>query len=291
MKLKKIMLSVLMLTMMASVAGCSSVESAKNNDKNEGETVIATSVAVVEILDKLGVKVDGVPNTSYELPESCKDAIKVGNPMNPDLEIIKSLNPKIVVSVDTLGQDFMDMFTENNIPSEFIDLTSLGGLKESVESLGKTFNKEESAKSILEELATKEEELASKSEGKEKPNVLTVFGAPGTMMLGTSKSYIGNLVQLSGGENALESNTSSFLPINKEELINLDPDVIVVMTHADPENSKQMVEEAFNSDAGWKNLSAVKNNKIHYLENNYFGMSANLKVIEALDKMHKMIYE
>ncbi len=67
---------------------------------------MATSVAVTEILDELGVKVSGVPTSSYDLPESTKDAVKVGNPMNPDLEIIKSLNPDVVVSVDTLGEDY-----------------------------------------------------------------------------------------------------------------------------------------------------------------------------------------
>lgn len=67
---------------------------------------MATSVAVTEILDELGVKVSGVPTSSYDLPEITKDAVKVGNPMNPDLEIIKSLNPDVVVSVDTLGEDY-----------------------------------------------------------------------------------------------------------------------------------------------------------------------------------------
>ena len=40
--------------------------------------------------------------------------------MSPDLEIIKSLNPTVVVSVDTLGSDYMNTFTQNNIPSEFV---------------------------------------------------------------------------------------------------------------------------------------------------------------------------
>ena len=64
------------------------------------------------------MKVSGVPKTSYELPESTKGAVEIGNPMSPDLEIIKSLNPTLVVSVDTLGSDYMNLFIENNIPSD-----------------------------------------------------------------------------------------------------------------------------------------------------------------------------
>ena len=84
------------------------------------KVVIATSVAVTEILDELGVKVSGVPTTSYALPETTKDAVEVGNPMSPDLEVIKSLNPTVVVSVDTLGSGYEKLFTDNNIPSEFV---------------------------------------------------------------------------------------------------------------------------------------------------------------------------
>ena len=210
--------------------------------------------------------------------------------MNPDLEIIKSLSPDVVVSVDTLGQDFIDNFNQNNIPSEFVNLTSYNDLKETINTLGEKFNKQDKASEIVNQLETKERELESKFNNTEKANVLVIFGAPGTMMLGTEKCYVGNLVNLAGGKNVLEHSTSSFVQINKEELINLNPDKIVVMTHADPEATKAQVKNTLETDTAWKNLNAVKNGEVHYLENDYFGMSANLKVIEALDMMHDILY-
>ena len=62
------------------MVGCSSSESNEKivTNNNGEEVVVATSVAVTEILDKLGVKVSGVPTTSYELPESTKEATEVG---------------------------------------------------------------------------------------------------------------------------------------------------------------------------------------------------------------------
>ncbi|SCH40196.1 Staphylococcal iron-regulated protein F [uncultured Clostridium sp.] len=297
MKLKKCLINIFALMSMMTIIGCSNDDAKENNvakpeDKTYGEDsiVVATSVAVTEILDELGVKVSGVPKTSYELPQSTKDAIEVGAPMNPDLEIIKSLNPDLVVSVDTLGQDFIDTFTQNNIPSEFVNLSSYDGLKETINTLGKKFGKLEKASEIISQLESKESELEAKFNNSEKPNVLVIFGAPGTMMLGTSKSYVGNLVELAGGNNTLENSSSSFVQINKEELLNINPDKIVVMTHADPETTKAQVKETLESDAAWKNLEAVKNGNVYYLENDYFGMSANLKVIEALDMMHDILY-
>ncbi|MCX0391207.1 heme ABC transporter substrate-binding protein IsdE [Clostridium perfringens] len=274
------------------VMGCSnnSEESKESLKKENGEEiVVATSVAVTEILDELGVKVSGVPTSSYDLPESTKDAVKVGNPMNPDLEIIKSLNPDVVVSVDTLGEDYKKLFTDNNIPSEFIDLTTLEGLKTSISTLGERFNKTEKANEILNELKVKEDEFSNLSK-EEKKNVLLVFAAPGSMMIATPSSYIGNLVDKVGANNIVKDDKKPFVSYSNEEIVKLNPDMILVMTHGMPEQAKKMAEEKFASDPAWSRIEAVKEGKVYYLENGYFGMSANLKVTESLDKLGEIIY-
>ena len=291
MNIKKKVIALLSVTMLTFMVGCSSSESNESNvtNSNVEEVVVATSVAVTEILDKLGVEVSGVPTTSYELPESTKDATEVGSPMNPDLEIIKSLNPTCVVSVDTLGSDFEKQFTENNIPSMFVNLSTVDGLKETIANLGEKFDKSEKAAEIIAELENKENELnLSKKENKE--DILILFGAPGSVMVSTDNSYVGNLVKIAGGNNIFESESSSFIQVNMEEIIKRNPDKILIMTHAVPEEAKKTVEEEF-AKATWQQLDAIKNNKVYYLENGYFGMSANLKVIEALDKLGAILNE
>ena len=291
MNIKKKIIALLSVTMLTFMVGCSSSESNESNvtNSNGEEVVVATSVAVTEILDKLGVEVSGVPTTSYELPESTKDATEVGSPMNPDLEIIKSLNPTCVVSVDTLGSDFEKQFTENNIPSMFVNLSTVDGLKETIVNLGEKFDKSEKAAEIIAELENKENELnLSKKENKK--DVLILFGAPGSVMVSTDNSYVGNLVKIAGGNNIFESESSSFIQVNMEEIIKRNPDKILIMTHAVPEEAKKAVEEEF-AKATWQQLDAIKNNKVYYLENGYFGMSANLKVIEALDKLGAILNE
>lgn len=291
MNIKKKIIALLSVTMLTFMVGCSSSESNESNvtNSNGEEVVVATSVAVTEILDKLGVEVSGVPTTSYELPESTKDATEVGSPMNPDLEIIKSLNPTCVVSVDTLGSDFEKQFTENNIPSMFVNLSTVDGLKETIANLGEKFDKSEKAAEIIAELENKENELnLSKKENKK--DVLILFGAPGSVMVSTDNSYVGNLVKIAGGNNIFESESSSFIQVNMEEIIKRNPDKILIMTHAVPDEAKKTVEEEF-AKATWQQLDAIKNNKVYYLENGYFGMSANLKVIEALDKLGAILNE
>ncbi len=151
--MKKILCLISILMVTFSVIGCSSseVDSSKEQatSKDEKQVVVATSDAITEILDRLGVEVSGVPQTSYELPESTKGATEVGSPMNPDMEIIKSLNPTDVICVDTLGSDFEKQFEENNINADFYNLSNVDGLKETIAALGEKFNKQDKANEML----------------------------------------------------------------------------------------------------------------------------------------------
>lgn len=308
MKFKKNLLIIFLAIMTFSLVGCgnsnkkednkvssennitkSEEENSEDNiiEEEQSEVVVSTSVALTEILDALQIKVSGVPSTSYELPESTKDAVEVGNPMSPDLEIIKSLNPDIVVSVDTLGSDYIKLFEDNNIKSEFFSLSSLEGLKETIKTLGERFNKNEKAKELVSQIEEKEKNVSNSSES---TDVLVLFAAPGSTMIATPSSYIGSLVELVGGNNLVQDSSMPFVTYSKEELTKLNPEKILVMTHAMPEETKKALEKEMASDATWQNIKAVKEGKVIYLDNNYFGMSANLKVIEGLDILKDIVH-
>lgn len=293
-KVKSMMATILVAFAMVSCSSGTVTEDGKvaeNSEVINGEKiVVATSVAVTEILDALGVKVSGVPTTSYELPESTVGATEVGNPMSPDLEIIKSLNPTVVVSVDTLGSDYIELFSQNNIPSEFVSLESLEGLKETIKALGERFEKNEEAQEILDELQTKEETISEETKDIEKPELLVLFAAPGSTMIATSKSYIGNLVEMVGGANIIKENNTSFVTLNKEYIATLNPEKILVMTHALPEQTRDALQKEMETDSMWQRIEAVQQGKVIYLDNNYFGMSANLKVIEGLDILKDVVH-
>lgn len=291
MKYKKVISLVVSSIMAFSLVSCGEKENSNVASENTGEeVVVATSVAVTEILDALGVRVSGVPKTSYELPESTEGATEVGSPMNPDLEIIKSLNPTVVVSVDTLGSDYVELFTQNNIPSEFVSLESLDGLKETITTLGERFNKNEEATLLLSEIENKEKEVREKAESLEEKEILILFAAPGSTMIATPRSYIGNLVELVGGKNIIEDNSTSFVTYNKEDLAMLNPDKILVMVHALPEETQAALEKEMSTDSAWQRIDAVKEGKVVYLDSTYFGMSANLKVIEGLDMLSYIVH-
>ena len=292
-KLLAVLTAVGMLAM--SFTGCADAE-AKGHESNksaqteEKDTVIASSVAVVQILDALGVEMAGVPTSSYELPESVKDATRIGNPMAPDMEVIASLEPTVVVSVDSLSEDLKTQFDNIGIESFFVNLSSYDGLKESITKLGERFNVKEEADKLISGFESKESEIATMAEGKEGPSVLIIFGASGSFMVASENTYVGDLVKQVGGKNIITDAPAAFSPVDMEYLASQNPEYILFMAHANPEESLAAFKKEFETNVAWQSFDAVKNDKVIALETGYFGMSANLLAVNAMEKLAEILY-
>ncbi|BCJ92697.1 heme ABC transporter substrate-binding protein IsdE [Anaerocolumna cellulosilytica] len=252
--------------------------------------VIASSVAVVEILDALGVPMVGVPTSSYELPESVKEAQRIGNPMSPDMEIMASLEPTVIISVDSLTEELKTQFEALNIPGKFLNLSSYDGLKESITSLGVYFGVEEKAAELILECKGKETAITALIDGKESPSVLIIFGVSGSFMAATESTYVGDLVKRVGATNVLEGMGGSFIPVDMEFLADKNPEYILFMAHANPEESLEAFRKEFDTNEAWQNFDAVKDDKVIALDTGYFGMSANLLATEAMEKLVGYLY-
>ena len=127
MRVKKIASVLMAIILLVSIAGCSSPkkETAKQVKSESKERIVATTVAVTEIMDALEVDLVGVPTSSKTLPKRYKGLPEVGNPMSPDMEKVKSLKPSEVLSVTTLEYELKPVFDGVGMKANFVDLTSL----------------------------------------------------------------------------------------------------------------------------------------------------------------------
>ena len=256
----------------------------------EQENIIASSVAVVQILDALGVSMVGVPTSSYELPESVADAARIGNPMSPDIEVITSLEPDVIVSVDSLSDELKESFEGTGAESVFVDLSSYDGLKSSIELLGERFNAQDKAVELIAGFEEKETAIAAETEGKEGPSVLIIFGAGSSFMVCSEDTYVGDLAKHVGAVNIIQDAPSAFSPVDMEYLASCNPEYILFMAHANPEESLEAFKTEFENNEAWQNFDAVKNDKVIALPTGYFGMSANLQAADALEQLAAILY-
>lgn len=270
-------------------------ETEQTSETQDGLSIACTSTAICQILDALGYdNVIGVPETSGAIPERYQDAKSIGGAMNPDLELIKSIQPDLVLSPQTLENSLGESYQAAGITSAFLDLSSVEGMYLAIESLGELLGCEEAAKTLTDEYETTIEQY--RAHVNEEQDILLLMAFPdGFYLIATENSYVGNLVKLAGGTNVYGSDykgdENGFVNINPEDMVQKDPDRIMVFAHYAEEEAFAYMEKEFAENRTWQYYEAVKEGNITYLPSKYFGMSANLDWTDALDYLAPVFQE
>lgn len=281
------------MALLLMLAGCSSGGSSTSGNGDidpDGDRIVATTVALTEIMDALDIDLVGVPSSYKDLPERYADAKEVGNPMNPDMETLLSLKPTEIYSVTTLKYDLQEMFDDRGIDMTYANLESVDAMHAEIMRIGEKYDRVEQAEAIIEKFEERSASIAEAIKGKEQPKVLILMGIPGSYLVATEHSYIGDLVKRSGGVNVITGEDVEFLSSNTEYLQQAEPDVILRAAHGMPEQVIAMFDEEFRGNDIWKHFDAVKNGRVYDLEEQLFGTTGNLAASEALDELQKMLY-
>lgn len=268
-------------------------ETNEKSENSEDHRIVATTVAIVEMMEALDLDLVGVPTSYKDLPERYTDAIEVGMAAEPDMEIIKSLQPTDVLSATTLDAEFdlEPVFENADVPVTFINIESIEGMYESITDLGEKYNRTEQAEEIVQNFTDKVAEIEAKVEGKDAPSVLILLGVPGSYLVATEHSYLGDLVRRAGGVNVFPGEDGiEYTSANTEHLQQTNPDVILRAAHGMPEQVVEMFDREFQENDIWQHFKAVQDDRVYDLEETLFGTTANLAAPEALDHLVNILF-
>ncbi len=253
-------------------------------------SIIATTVALVEIMDQLELDLVGVPTTYKDLPERYQGLPEVGLAMSPDMEMILSLKPTEVLTVTTLKDYVEETYTETDTPATYMDLESVEGMYEEIQSLGEKYDRTGQAEDLVNTFEEKLSEIEGKVEGKDASKVLILLGVPGSYLVATENSYVGDLVRRAGGVNAIEDTDLEYVQANTETLQQADADIILRMAHGMPEEVVEMFDTEFAENDIWHHFKAVKDDRVYDLKETRFGTTANLAAVDALEELIGILY-
>lgn len=280
------------------------VDETSSSTKQEEETtdvekeveeikVVAATVSATQVLAELNAEVLGVPATSQTLPDGYQDLPQVGQAMNPDLEIVASLNPDLFIMDASFKSSVEESLTEYGLNTFFFETGTYTAFLNSINELGNAINRQDEATTLLNQLKQAEEAaLANKTE--QAPTVAIIFGAGDNFMLATESSYLGDLAKTLGAINiASEIDTnieSAYIQFSLEQILAQNPDYVLRFAHGNIEETSKMFDEAFDKNEAYQQLDAVADGKVYDLDSTIFNFSANLKVTEAITKLGEILY-
>ncbi|BDU51143.1 ABC transporter substrate-binding protein [Haliovirga abyssi] len=227
----------------------------------EPNRIVSLSPAITETIFALKSGEKLVGRTIYgDYPKEVKKIEAVGDLLNPNLEKIIEINPDVVLASVHVQKKFVDKLESVGITVvTFYNDSSINGAYKMIRELGEVLNKDKLSEKIINNMKSKISKISEKVKNLKKPTVYYVvgYGKYGDYSAGAG-TYIDKMITLAGGENIVKIKGWKY---SLEKLIEKDPEIIVVSKYY---NAK----EDFKKLEGYKELSAVKNNKIFEIDDN-----------------------
>lgn len=255
------------------------------------KSVATLSSGDLDMLLALGIEVDGRPTVQGPPNKDLEGIAEIGNPHQPNFEKIAEIHPEVIIAAPSFKQHEANMERQGT-KIVYTAANSVDDIKKTIGLFGQLFDKETEAKTIQDDISAQiEKSAADKAEA---VKTLLVYGAPGTYMVALPNSLSGNLLELAGGENIAsdfpnEEKYPQYASLSVEKIIERNPEMVMLITHGEPEAVKAVFEGEMLKNPAWKNLDAVKAGNVIVLPSHLFGTNPGTKVVEALDVMKESL--
>lgn len=251
------------------------------------KSIATLNPGIMDILIKLEANVIGRPTIHGDVSDEVNSIQDIGNPHEPSFEQIVALNPEVLIAPPNF-QRFADSITATGIKVVYENMDSIQDIQETITRYGEMFATEAKAAELNKEIDDAKAESIDSTK-----NALIVYGAPGTYLAALDSSLYGDILKAAGGNNIASDLPAldkypTYANLSAEKIVEGNPQVIMLITHADPEVVKAGFEKQMNENPAWKNLDAVKNNNIIILPSNLFDNPGS-QVVEALEYMRDLL--
>lgn len=232
------------------------------------ERIVALSPAVNEILFALGGGNQVIANTEYcNYPPQAKTKPKVGGYFSPSVEKIVALKPTMVIMQEN-NAHLAEGFRRLGIAVEVVKIDTYPSIRRSILRLGEIVRSEGKSREIVEGL---DEKLGTLKGIIKDQKILMVFGhntdLSRPLYVSGQNLYFDDIIRASGNRNALQSPRKGQPVVNLEQIIGMNPDIIVLL--APNTKALGLTSEALISP--WKNLpiNAARHGRIYVADGEY----------------------
>jgi len=222
--------------------------------------IISLDKSMTETLCMLGLKhrIVGIGGYSHDI-EEVKGKTIVGRGFGDiNIETVISLKPDLIFC--WRGHD-SDILKDRGFRLFVIRPFNLNEIIETLERVGRITGCSEKANAIAQTMRKRRDTVLEKiSKAPNRPSVFFEDRKPLTTR--STGSLAHDLIILAGGKNIAEGLSGSFPRVDNEFVITTNPEIIIL-----EDDGAQ--EKEIEKRPGWKNISAIKNKRVHVLKSWY----------------------
>lgn len=197
------------------------------------ERIISLVPSATETLVALGAEDRLVARTDYDSLQAVNDLPSVGGGFNPSLEVLLFLKPDLVIrfagETDTETPKRLD---DVGIPHLAVQPDRVEDVRSMLRLLGRVVDREEQADSILARHRSVLDSIRTEVEGLRRIPAAFTLGGDGLFVAGP-RTFVGELLTLAGGRNVFDDLSRPWAPVNPEEVLDRNPEVLLVVAGAE----------------------------------------------------------
>ncbi len=262
------------------------------------ERTVVMSKAPVLALHKLGVKMIAIPKGgAVEWPKDLEEStekLDISMKSNLDIETIIALNPDLVILGDRSKDKYGKILTDANIPVYYVNAghtVPYEYIKDQTQMLVKAFGENSSnGKEIMARFESLEKELTDLQAKYSNKKVMVLQSSPPSHFIQTEEGTLASMAKMMGFKNVYENKTTSMAPLDMEQAISYNPDLVLCVGGTmDSESHKQAMEEDFAKNPDyWNNISAIKDGKVLYFSSKFIS-NTGIGFIDTMEEFIKTV--
>jgi iron complex transport system substrate-binding protein len=228
--------------------------------------IVSMAPNLTEVLFKLGLgdEIVGVTLDS-DYPPAAEAKPKVGTFWQPNIEAVIAARPDLVI---TLGFNRQRSLAERlkrvGYDCLLLDIDKVDGFFEAVRKIGSATGSQEEANELEDDIRKRLDNLAAFVGKDTAVRVLWVVQRQPLRVAGQD-TFVNEMVELAGGENAIGPTLHKYPPIGAEQVIACRPDVIIEPAMGEKDLSGQ-IKEALEYWNKFRNLPAVREGRIYVID-------------------------
>ena len=234
----------------------------------------------------LGERVVGVSDYCNYPPEAGLKP-SVGNYFNPSIETIIAQDPDLVIT-DGYSEGLIPQLESLGVTCVVIDPEDMDGILKSIELVGKVTGTEGRAREVIKSMRDRILRVTTAAEDAPQVRVFYTFATTNLSNPWTAGpgSFADSLITMAGGENIAANAQSAWVQFSIEALCHADPEVILVdASHG----TAVMSEEALRAHPAWRELTAVKQGRVHIIDGDLVNRSGP-RIVQGLEEIAKIIH-
>lgn len=251
--------------------------------KEESMRIVSVAPSITELIYALGKGDQLVGRSDYcDYPVEANEVPSVGSLSDPNIEKILELQPDIVFASAHFKEDIAKKLEGLGIKIEVIyNAEDFSGSYDAINRVGEMVNAKDEALELVVSLEKEIEYIKEQVKEQEIPTVYYVvgFGKDGDYTA-TGDTFVAQMIEIAGGENIAKDATG--WKYSLEKIIEEDPEYILI-------SQNYGMKEEFEQTEGYKELSAVKHNKLIEIDDDLLNRQGP-RLAQGVESLAKILH-